>query len=875
MLKSIAQKFFSTANDRNLKNFSLIIKTINDLEEDIIKLRDEDFPNETNKLKAELKTGKTLDDILPKAFALCREAAKRTVSMRHFDVQLLGGIALHKGMIAEMRTGEGKTLVCTLAAYLNALSEKPVHVVTVNDYLVKRDAEWMGQIYNFLGLSVGCVVSNISDADRKKAYQSDITYGTNNEFGFDYLRDNLRTSIKDMVQQELHYAILDEVDSILIDEARTPLIISGPARTTSQLYIRINQLIPKLTTEDYEIEEKSKSAFLTDSGIEKIEVLLREKKLIEEGSTLYDVENVNLVHHINQALKAHKLYKNEVDYIVREQKVEIIDEFTGRIMEGRRYSDGLHQAIEAKENVKIREENHTIASVTYQNYFRSFNKLAGMTGTATTEAAEFASTYNLEVASIPTNRNDGRIDHDDAVYKTANEKYKAILEQIELCQKKGQPVLLGTVSIEKSELLSKILKKANIKHQVLNAKHHEKEAHIIAQAGQKGAVTIATNMAGRGTDIMLGGNPEMLALDNKKETAEEIKLKVEKQKEEVLKAGGLFVIGSERHESRRIDNQLRGRSARQGDPGETKFFLSLEDDLMRIFGSDKITAVMNKLGFEEGESIEHPWISKALERAQKKVEAHNFEVRKSLIKFDDVLNEQRKAIYKKRKEIMKQDDFLADIKQIVEDTNEELVIKHIPAKSYFENWQLDELDAELNEIYNHEFNIKEFAKQDGISETEILDEIDKQVESLIDAKKQRYSQKIMNILLKNIMLMMLDSNWREHLATVDNLKTSIGLRAYGQKDPLSEYKHECFNLYQTMQDRINKSVLANFIRAEVNFEAQDKMEHDEFYKDDSPHQEKHASASKEAIDPYKNIGRNELCPCGSKKKFKQCHGKII
>jgi len=893
MVFALAQKIFGTANDRQLKNFDKIVKDINNLEENYQSLSDAELKKQTSVFKEQLNNGKTLDDILPAAFAVCREAAKRTLNMRHFDVQLIGGIVQHKGMISEMRTGEGKTLVCTLPAYLNALTGNGVHVVTVNDYLAKRDAEWMGKIYEFLGLTVGCIHGAIEEDERQKAYQADITYGTNNEFGFDYLRDNLKLDLESMVQRELNFAIIDEVDSILIDEARTPLIISGPASDDSKLYMQIVKLIPSLKKNHYEIDEKSKTALLTEIGTDFVEELLQKNNLLKKGSSLYDIENVSIVHHINQALRAEHLFKNEVDYIVRDGKVQIIDEFTGRVMDGRRYSEGLHQALEAKEDVAIQRENQTLASTTFQNYFRNYDKLAGMTGTAATEAAEFHAIYNLEVITIPTHRTETRIDNEDEIYKNIEQKYIAIIKQIKACYKKKQPILVGTVSIEKSEFLAKMLKKEKIPHNVLNAKHHTREAHIIAQAGREGTVTIATNMAGRGTDIMLGGNPEMLLEDTKMSEKEAREL-VEKEKASVLKAGGLYVIGTERHESRRIDNQLRGRSGRQGDPGETKFFLSLEDDLMRIFGSDKITTFLEKLGFKDDESIHHPWISKALEKAQKKVEAHNFEIRKSLIKFDDVLNEQRQVIYEKRKEILKADKISGTVEDFRNDVNTTLVNNNIPPKSYIENWNLKSLDIELHEIYGRLFNVEDFAKKGDVSEAEILEKITNNSKEVFAEKRKEYGDEIMNILEKNVMIMTLDGLWREHLSQMEHLKTGINLRAYGQKDPLHEYKREAYDMFEALLNflmintvrRIAHAKISDNSEAFINKKLKEEPKNLQTNKKD-PEKVVGAAAKKTVTakvapkdrdpnDPstWGKVGRNELCPCGSGKKYKQCHGRI-
>ena len=894
MVLSLAKKLFGTVNDRYLSDFWKITNQVNNLEETYKKLSDTELKQQTNILKEKYQSEQNLDKLLPEAYAVCREAAKRVLNLRHFDVQILGGIALHQGMIAEMRTGEGKTLVCTLPVFLNALTGKGVHVVTVNDYLANRDASWMGEIYEFLGLSVGCITSGIDDEARKEAYNCDVTYGTNNEFGFDYLRDNLKLDIDSFVQRELNYAIIDEVDSILIDEARTPLIISGPAEDSSALYKKISTLIPKLSSEHYEIDEKSKTAMLTDNGNDAIEKLLKTEKLLNQKSSLYDVENIFLVHHINQALKALYLFQNDVDYIVKDDKVMIIDEFTGRIMDGRRYSDGLHQALEAKENVTIQKENQTLASITFQNYFRNYHKLAGMTGTASTEAAEFSSIYNLNVVEVPTHMKENRKDNEDIIFKNLAQKYKAIVEQIKECHDKKQPVLVGTVSIEKSELLAKLLKKEKFSYNVLNAKHHAKEAHIIAQAGRSSAITIATNMAGRGTDIMLGGNPEMMVEDNPKLSQEEAIAQVEKEKAEVLKAGGLYVLSTERHESRRIDNQLRGRSGRQGDPGESKFFLSLEDDLMRIFGSEKMSVFLHKLGFKDDESIHHPWITRALEKAQKKVEAHNFEIRKNLLKYDDVINEQRHIIYSKRKEILEAESVSGTIEDFINEMNQKLVAENIPPKSYIENWDLKTLDLELHEIYGHYLDIENFAHKSDITEVEILDKINKETLLLFQQKKDKYGEEIYKTLEKNLLVMTLDSLWKEHLNLMDHLKTGINLRAYGQKDPLNEYKKEAFEMFEEMLDNLMKKILKRLAHAEISMETQS------FLEEQMKSSDKNLAFNKQKaenmtpdikinqrisrVNPkdrnpgdeqsWGKVGRNELCPCGSNKKYKHCHGAL-
>ncbi|MBL6784758.1 MAG: preprotein translocase subunit SecA [Rickettsiales bacterium] len=880
MLQNLARKIFGTTNDKIIKEFNQNVLIINSLESEISNLTKEEIQNRTNDLKEQVKNGKSLDEILNEAFALCREAGKRALNMRHFDSQLIGGIALHRGMIAEMHTGEGKTLVCTLAAYLNALSGKSVHVVTVNDYLARRDSEWMGQLFNYLGLTVGCIVSDISDLERKQAYKCDILYGTNNEFGFDYLRDNLKLAIEDIAQNNHNFAIIDEVDSILIDEARTPLIISGPSDKSSNLYVTVDHIVKKLENKDYEIDEKGKVIQLSDHGNDIVEKILKEQNLIDEDSSLYDISNIDYVHHVNQSLRAHHLFKADVDYLIKDQKIIIIDEFTGRMMPGRRFSDGLHQALEAKERVQIQNENQTLASITFQNYFRNYKKLAGMTGTAMTEADEFIATYGLEVVSIPTHKTQIRNDHDDEIYRSQTEKLRAIIKQIKECNAKQQPILVGTVSIEKSELISSILKKEKINHNVLNAKNHDKEAHIIAQAGRPGSVTIATNMAGRGTDIMLGGNPEMLISDSNLDSESAFK-QVSQDKDIVKKAGGLFVIGSERHESRRIDNQLRGRSGRQGDPGETKFFLSLEDDLMRLFGSDKVKGLLHKMGFKEDEVLHHPFISKALERAQKKVEGHNFDIRKTLIKFDDVLNEQRKIIYKKRIELLERENYDDIITEFRNDLNEMIVVNHIPEKTYIENWDLKGLSAKLNEIYGNDFNIAEYAKKDGITEIEILEEIDRNSEKIINTKQSSYDEKTIHYLNKTILLMTIDNLWREHINLMDSIKTSINLRAYGQKDPLTEYKHEAFKLFENLLNNYIETTIKNLTHVKISESSQEELQKEKFLKDHKAnktletHQSNLNSKSANQNEPnIKKVGRNEKCPCESGKKYKHCCGKL-
>lgn len=907
MFTTLAKKIFGTANDRIVKSIRPIVDKINALESSIVGLTDEALRAKTEEFRNRLQKGETLDDILPEAFAVVREAGKRTLGMRHFDVQLLGGIILHRGMIAEMKTGEGKTLTETLPMYLNALEGKGVHLVTVNDYLAKRDSEWMGGIFRFLGLTVGCIIHDMGDEERKEAYACDITYGTNNEYGFDYLRDNMKYSREQMAQRGFNYAIVDEVDSILIDEARTPLIISGPTEDNSELYYTVDKLIRKLGKEDYEIDEKAKSAVLTDGGTEKIEQILKDAGLLEKTAGLYDIGSISLVHHVNQALKAHKLFANDTDYIVKEGKVIIIDEFTGRMMEGRRYSDGLHQALEAKEGVNVQNENQTLASITFQNYFRLYPKLAGMTGTAMTEASEFADIYKLEVVEVPPNLIVVRRDEDDDIYRTAAEKYDAILTVIEDCHKRGQPVLVGTISIEKSEFISDLLKKKKIPHNVLNAKQHEREANIVAQAGRFGAVTIATNMAGRGTDIMLGGNAEMILeeqQEGKKAKADNtaiiasIKKQISEEKAKVIEAGGLFVLATERHESRRIDNQLRGRAGRQGDPGVSKFFLSLEDDLMRIFGSDRIGGMLQKLGLKEGEAITHPWISRAIAKAQERVEGHNYEIRKNLLKFDDVMNDQRKVIYDQRIGLMETDDVSQTIKDMRDEVTEELVVKYIPQKSYAEEWETETLQNEIFRVYGVHAPVTEWAKEEGIADPEILQRLDNEIDKLFAEKEKNYGVEIIRMAEKRIVLLTLDQMWKEHLLSLDHLRQGIGLRAYGQKDPLNEYKREAFDMFSDMLTRMREVVTGRIAHMEIGVDSQERENLAAAPKLNRRMQESRIDPALISREPGKvsittpkkkikpeervasdesswgKVARNESCPCGSGKKYKQCHGKI-
>ncbi len=905
-------RLFGTTNTRTLKQLGRQVPRINALEPKFEAMSDEELRSQTKLFRERLEKDEPLSNLLHEAFAVVREASKRTLGQRHYDVQLIGGMVLNDGKIAEMRTGEGKTLVATLPVYLNAISGKGVHVVTVNDYLAKRDAEWMGQIYGFLGLSTGCIVGNLRDHERRKAYASDITYGTNNELGFDYLRDNMKFRLDQMVQRPFNYAIVDEVDSILVDEARTPLIISGASEGSTEMYGRVNKIIPRLEEADYEKEEKHKSIALTERGQEHVEELLREFGILKEGS-MYDLGNVALVHHVNQALRAHKLFQNDTDYIIKDGKVMLIDEFTGRMMEGRRLSEGLHQAIEAKEGVAIQNENQTFASITFQNYFRLYPKLAGMTGTALTEAAEFEEIYKLKVVDIPTNVPVNRQDYDDKIYKSLREKDDAIVALINECQERGQPVLVGTVSIEKSETLSARLKKEKIRHNVLNARHHEQEAHIIAQAGKLGAVTIATNMAGRGTDIQLGGNVQMRISEEiedewpeeKKEAAiRKIKEEVAENKKLVLESGGLYVVGTERHESRRIDNQLRGRSGRQGDPGASMFFLSVEDDLMRIFAGQNLESLLaNKnIGLQEGEALEHPWISKMLERAQGKVEGMHFEIRKNLLKFDNVMNDQRKVIYEQRREIMEAESVEIMVKDMRHHTVEDIVTRCIPEHAYAEQWDIVALETDVVRLLNLHPPLHDWAKEEGIADTEIMDR-------LIDLSDKKMAEKAVNAtpdawrkVEKMVLLQMLDQHWKEHLLNLDHLRQGINLRAFGQRDPLNEYKTEAFQMFEAMLHMMRETVTMTLSLVELNVEPgranlvipgmmpppETKMKESrtdpaagqEQSEDDSRQNvtampQRNRKFDKDDPESWGKVQRNAPCPCGSGKKFKQCHGKIV
>ena len=813
MINSLFKKLFGSVNDRVIKNIAPLITQINSLESSLVDLSDSQLQEKTIYLQNQLSAGQTLDQILPLAFAVVREASKRVLNMRHFDVQLIGGVVLHQGKIAEMGTGEGKTLVATLPTYLNALTNQGVHIVTVNDYLAKRDSEWMGKIHRFLGLTVGCLTHDLNDSERKNAYQCHITYATNNELGFDYLRDNMKYSLQDMVQRR-NFAIVDEVDSILIDEARTPLIISGQTNNNSQLYQQVNSLISFLKPEDFQIEEKEKSVFITEKGIENIESLLKKQKIIANDSSLYEPNNIALVHHLNQALKAHHLFKNETDYIVKDNSVIIIDEFTGRMQEGRRFSDGLHQALEAKEGLKIRNENQTLASISFQNYFRLYNKLAGMTGTASNEAVEFEETYNLSVVSVPPHKPITRKDFHDEIYKNTQAKHQALVKAVTEAHQKQQPVLLGTVSIEKSEIISKLLAKHNLPHQVLNAKDHAKEAEIIAKAGKPKAITIATNMAGRGTDIMLGGNPEVETknyTDPQKIT--EILAKVKADKQTVIDAGGLLVIGTERHESRRIDDQLRGRAGRQGDIGVSRFLVALDDDLMRIFYSEKMTNFLSNLSLPEDEPVTHTLITKSLKTAQKKVETHNYEIRKNLLKFDDIINFQRKNIYQLRNNIISQNDVLPQILQYSNQIILDLCLDAMPKNSYPEQWLLSSLDAELFRIYSLKLNLADLASQSD--KQHIITTINKAVDTLFAEKISSIGSEIFIQVAKQIFLTVLDGEWKDHLLSLDKLRQGINLRAYAQKDPFIEYKKEAFSLYEDMMLRIEENVVAHLSHVQI------------------------------------------------------------
>ncbi len=909
-LKKLAQAVFGTTNDRKVAAYAKEVPAINALESEYEKLSDAQLKDLTVQFRAEVAAGKSLDDMLIPAFAAVREAAKRGLGMRHFDVQMIGGMVLHDGKIAEMKTGEGKTLVATLPVYLNSLAGKGVHVVTVNDYLAKRDSAWMGQVYAALGLTTGVIVHGLNDRERHAAYACDVTYGTNNELGFDYLRDNMKYHLEEMVQRGHGYAIVDEVDSILVDEARTPLIISGPVDDKSELYNALDHFIPELDADDYDLDEKQRSISLTEKGNEHLEQILAASGMLK-GGNLYEAANVTIVHHMQQALRAHKLFQKDKDYIVKDAQVVIIDEFTGRMMPGRRYSEGLHQALEAKEHVAVQPENVTLASITFQNYFRLYGKLAGMTGTAATEADEFMDIYGLDVMEIPTNVEVARADEDDEVYRTAKEKYAAISATIQDARSRGQPVLVGTTSIEKSEILSGLLKAQGFEHNVLNARYHEQEAAIIAQAGAPGSVTIATNMAGRGTDIKLGGNFDMrvatelaeIRVGAAREAAiAKIKDEIEANRQVVLAAGGLFVIGTERHESRRIDNQLRGRSGRQGDPGRSRFYLSLEDDLMRIFGSDRLDGMLQKLGLKEGEAIIHPWINKALEKAQQKVEARNFDIRKNILKYDNVMNDQRKVIFEQRIGLMRGEEISETIDDMRHDVIDETIARHIPENAYAEQWDATGLREALKSHVAVDFPVEEWVKEEGIADEEIKERVTTTVDNYFKSKREKYGATVMNQVEKAVLLQTLDRLWRDHIVTVDYLRQVIHLRGYGQRDPLNEYKTEAFNLFSALLASLKEAVTGQMMRIEVQTRAADEMLPDE---DDLPDMAAHhmdlssgeddvgegglalaappvkaRAKAKPALDPKKpetwgKIGRNDKCPCGSGKRYKHCHGAYV
>lgn len=905
MASSLMRKIFGSRNDRQVKKYRKIVTRINGLEDEYKGLTDEQLGAKTAEFRQRLSDGETLDALLPEAFAAVREASVRSLGMRHFDVQLIGGIVLHHGNIAEMRTGEGKTLVATLAAYLNALPGKGVHVITVNDYLAQRDASWMSKLYAFMGLSTGVVISGMDHLAKKQAYDADITYGTNNEFGFDYLRDNMAFSVDEKVQRDLHFTVIDEVDSILIDEARTPLIISGPASDNSELYKRFNEFVKELTRAetpeskeiepdgDYTVDEKNKQIHITEQGHEKVEQILLREGILEENDSLYSATNISLIHYLNASIRANVIYQKDVHYIVQNGKVVIVDEFTGRTMEGRRWSDGLHQAIEAKEGVSIENENQTLASITFQNYFRLYEKLSGMTGTADTEAYEFQSIYGLEVMIIPPNLPVARKDYGDLIFLTAEEKFNAIVEDIKDCQQRQQPVLVGTASIEASEYLSNLLNKANIKHNVLNAKQHEREASIIAEAGVPGAVTIATNMAGRGTDIVLGGNFDV-ELANLGEVSEEQQAALhedwQKRHNLVLEAGGLHVIGSERHESRRIDNQLRGRSGRQGDAGSTRFYLSLQDDLMRIFASDKVAGLMKKLGMQQGEAIEHPWVSRSIENAQRKVEGHNFDIRKQLLEYDDVANDQRKVVYQQRNEMMVEDDLSEMVESIREDVIEGIVSTYVQPGTLEEQWDIEGLQAALEEATGQSYDIQQWLDEDDqLNEYKLPERIIDELKAVYAEKEKQIGETELRRFEKYVLLKVLDTHWKEHLSAMDYLRQSINLRAMAQKNPKQEYKRESFEMFGEMLEQIKQEVISTLCKVEIRtqeeidaLEQQQKMPKDMSYEHASTEsmqaEEDTAQQGEQHQRPFvrsdRKIGRNDPCYCGSGKKFKQCHGKL-
>jgi preprotein translocase subunit SecA len=894
-LGSIAKKVFGTVNDRKVKALLPVVEKINALEPEFAALSDEGLVAKTAEFRERVAKGEKLDDILPEAFANCREGARRALGLRAFDVQIIGGIFLHRGNIAEMKTGEGKTLVATFPAYLNALTGRNVHIVTVNDYLAKRDAEWMGKVYGQLGMTTGVVYPGQGDAEKRAAYKCDITYATNNELGFDYLRDNMKSSLDQMAQRGHFFAIVDEVDSILIDEARTPLIISGPSQDRSELYVTLDKLIPELTDAHFTLDEKTRNVTYTDEGNEFLEQRLHETGLLPAEQSLYDPDSTTIVHHVNQGLRAHKLFAKDKDYIVRDGEVILIDEFTGRMMAGRRLSDGLHQAIEAKEGVDIQPENVTLASVTFQNYFRLYEKLAGMTGTAATEAEEFQEIYGLGVMEIPTNMPIARVDEDDQIYRTAREKYEGIAKEIRAAHEKGQPVLVGTTSIERSEFLSEMLKKEGIKHNVLNARHHEQEAQIVADAGKPGAVTIATNMAGRGTDIQLGGNVEMKVMEalaaDPEAHPDEIRARIEAEhkgdKEKVLAAGGLFVLGTERHESRRIDNQLRGRSGRQGDPGRSAFFLSLEDDLMRIFGSERLDSVLSKLGMKEGEAIQHPWVNKSLERAQAKVEGRNFDIRKQLLKMDDVMNDQRKVIFSQRMEVMEAEEVEEIVQDMRHEVIDDIVEQYIPPKSYADQWDAEGLKAAVEQNLGITVPVVEWADEEGIDDEGIRERLYEKSDEFMDAKAETFGKESMRSIEKQILLQTMDQKWRHHILTLEHLRSVVGFRAYAQRDPVNEYKTEAFALFEGLLNGLRSEVTQKLahIRPMTEEEQQSMIQQmlaqqqaaAAAVKDAPPPPTEEALAA--GFDPedrstWGDPGRNDACPCGSGKKFKHCHGAL-
>ena len=895
-LGKITKKVFGSPNDRKIKAARPLVEKVNALEPEFQKLSDEQIRDKTEELATRALKGESLDDLLPEAFANCREGALRTLGLRAFDTQLLGAIFLHQGNVAEQKTGEGKTLTATFAAYLNALTHKGVHIVTVNEYLVKRDAEWMGKVFASLGLTTGYIVPNMPDDLKRAAYDCDITYATNNELGFDYLRDNMKAELSDIFQKQHNFAIVDEVDSILIDEARTPLVISGPSDDRSDLYLTIDTMIPSLLPEHYELDEKTRNVTFTDDGIEFLEEQLRAREMLEEGMTLYDPESTSIVHHVNQGLRAHKLFEKDKDYIVRDGEVVLIDEFTGRMMAGRRLGDGLHQAIEAKEGVDIKPENITLASVTFQNYFRLYDKLAGMTGTALTEADEFMEIYGLGVVEIPTNVPISRIDEDDAVYRTAAEKYVAMIEKTKEAHGRGQPCLVGTTSIEKSEMLSKMLEAEGIPHNVLNARQHEQEAQIVGDAGKFGAVTIATNMAGRGTDIQLGGNVELKVLEalaadpeaDPVETRARIEAETADEKKKVLEAGGLFVLASERHESRRIDNQLRGRSGRQGDPGRSSFFLSLEDDLMRIFGSERLEKVLTSLGLKEGEAIIHPWVNKSLERAQAKVEGRNFDMRKQLLKFDDVMNEQRKVIFGQRRDIMESQD----LQEITEDMRhqmiDDLIDQYMPPKTYADQWDTEGFYAAVIEQLGVDVPVIAWCEEDGVDDEIIRERLIEATDKLMAEKAEKFGPENMRNIEKHFLLQTIDAKWRDHLLTLEHLRSVVGFRGYAQRDPLNEYKNESFQLFESMLDSLRQDVTQRLSRIEPASEVEQQRMIDQMLEQQKAAAAEYGDAvetTAPSVNPengfneddpstWGNPGRNDLCPCGSGDKFKHCHGRL-